>query len=210
MAGMSLDILILIGVAFCQAATGYWAFHMSVESGLARWGFAAVTVIGVGLIVWSGFRGEQASNSIATGISIMQRQLTRIASAANVNPNQSVNALADTIIAKFNNLQTEIDQTKTNVQALQNPPPNPNTLYQNGKPVADVITASPSSDGSSVIFGELDNVSIDFSQHVFFRGYELQCDAKPGDFVFGTSPTTGRAAQDVYTDVSCSVVSDPK
>ena len=146
-------------------------------------------------------------DQILDGIS---KSIGKIASATNVNPNQSSNELAEKIIKKFNDLQSQINQTKSSVQELQNPPPDPNTLYQDAKPVANVISATLSADGSSIIFGELDNVAIDFNQQVSFRGYVLQCTAKPGDFMFGTSPTTGRPAQAVYTDVSCSIITASK
>lgn len=100
---MFIDICILVGITICQAATGYWAFHMSVDNGRARWGFAAITLIGIGFVIWSGIRGEQSSDSIANGISSIQGQLTRIATAANVNPNQSASALANEIIKKLSN-----------------------------------------------------------------------------------------------------------
>ena len=81
---MGWDIAILVGIALCQGATGYWAFHMSTqpEHRFIRYGFAFVTAVGIGLIVWSGIRTTQEQE--ATNESIgrnMNRGFLNITSA---------------------------------------------------------------------------------------------------------------------------------
>lgn len=70
---MGWDIAILVGVALCQGATGYWAFHMSAQDRRARWGFGIVTGVGIALIIWSGMRTSVSSSHIENGIGQLQQ-----------------------------------------------------------------------------------------------------------------------------------------
>ena len=74
---------------------------MSVNNSRARWGFGAITVVGVLLIVWSGIRNGQSSSEVSKQLSGISTEITRIASAAKVNPNQSMNDLANDIIKRL-------------------------------------------------------------------------------------------------------------
>jgi len=99
---MSLDIWILAAITLCQAGTGYWAFHVSVNNNnAARWGFAAITVISLTLIVWSGIRNGRSSDMLNNNIVGIKASMGQIASAANLNPNQSASDLAAEIIKKL-------------------------------------------------------------------------------------------------------------
>ncbi|MEJ1968713.1 MAG: hypothetical protein WDN03_08820 [Rhizomicrobium sp.] len=99
--GWSWDVAILAGMALCQGATGYWAFHVSTEHRLARWGFSAVTAIGIALIVWSGMRSETSSKNVETGIETANSQLKRIAEILHLNPDMSPTAIADAVAKRL-------------------------------------------------------------------------------------------------------------
>jgi hypothetical protein len=62
---MDWEIVRLVILTLCQAATGYWAFHVSAGSWLARSLFAAITVVGVGIIVWTGMADEAEKREAA-------------------------------------------------------------------------------------------------------------------------------------------------
>ncbi len=91
---MGIDTLILLGIGLCQAATGYWAFHVSTSNKRARSVFAVVTAIGIGLVFWSGNRAENESVKF-------QNMLEKIARSANVNPALSPDQIADAVSKKL-------------------------------------------------------------------------------------------------------------
>lgn len=72
---MVLDIAILVAAALCQGATGYWAFHMSAQDKHARWGFAAITGLGIVLVICSGIRTYQSSSHIERSIGHIEKTL---------------------------------------------------------------------------------------------------------------------------------------
>ncbi|MDB5976158.1 MAG: hypothetical protein JWR07_2918 [Nevskia sp.] len=126
-----MDIALLVIIALCQSACGYWAFHVSTderESG-HRWFFGGVTLLSVGLLVWSGIRSQESQkknelsqqtiqsnlineteqlSKLQNQNDTLQRQnsdldidLKRIANAAHIYSGESAKDLADEIIKKL-------------------------------------------------------------------------------------------------------------
>ena len=65
-----MDIAILVALTLCQAITGYMGFHVSIitltSQQRLRWRlyFVAITLFGVGLVVWSGVRSANVQDQI--------------------------------------------------------------------------------------------------------------------------------------------------
>jgi len=135
----------------------------------------------------------------------MSFELGKIAGAANINPNQSADELAKSIIRKLTSMQGEIDQNGARVSTLEHPPPNPYKIYQDGQPVGDVIKGHYTDpDQNGILFEEIDNSgAIDFSKPIEFRGVEFTCQPTNMLFMFGSSPITGQPTQAVRQEVPC-------
>jgi hypothetical protein len=229
--GWNWDIAILVAVALCQGATGYWAFHMSAQDTRARWGFGLVTATGIALIVWSGFRSTATSNHVETGITKIETtgdtntqqlkaqtdllatqgrlldgqkaeladqdaQLKRIASAANVNPNQSAPALASAIVKRL----ADLDQR---LHKVEYPPRDEHALYDGPAVAAQVSFANqPTADGAFTMTGLTSTAAFNFSKEYFFQTTIVKCESVPESATI----SFGAEAHHEYQNVPCKIV----
>ncbi len=199
---MSVDSVILILIVVCQGITSIWAFQISAPSNRARWGFFAITGIVALLAFWSGQRSSHFFENLSMDIKNVQSQMTRIAEAANVDPSQSANILADKIIAKLNSFQRQLNQTNSNVAALQNPPHAADGIYFDNQMVAKVAGITNPVDSNFVIPVLTSPVPFDFSKIVLFQWAVIRCSPS------GASSFTQQGADTRYSywNVHCSTI----
>jgi hypothetical protein len=136
---------------------------------------------------------DQLSNVVAQNKEF-EDNLAKIANAANLNPNQSTQALADQIINKLG----AIDKRLTSVE---NPPRENNKLYQGKNAVALVLGIVQN--GNSVTLQRISSSApLDFSTQFFLQQAILNCAAAPpsGDMVAGAEH------QIIYFNLSCQIV----
>lgn len=95
---------------------------------------------------WQAARQEETSakrdgeySQLQTSLGTLQETLKHIADSANINPNQSAQALADEIIKRLSPLKEGLETTKKEVDRLVNPPREGNGLYQDNKMVGTAI-----------------------------------------------------------------------
>ena len=130
----------------------------------------------------------------------------RIAGKAEVDPNQSAQILADQVVKKLSDFQTQLDQTKLNVKLLQDPPQNPDFLYQGNNVVAKFWNGIFFDKQKKFTFLEISNVeSINFSIPVSFRGLELRCDQHGLDA--GSEMSSHGMINNVMHNVTCDIIS---
>lgn len=181
-----------IGSFFGALLIGAWGNHDSLQS--------------VSSAEKSRVEATQRLTDIQQTLSKMNSAMSKIAGAAELDPNQSVQSLADQVINKISSMQAKLNQTNSRVDALEHPPPDPNTIYQNGKNVGDVIRGTINTDAGTVTFTEIDNAgNVDFSRPIEIRSYTLVCPATPFTFLMGTSPITHRWATSVLENVTCTI-----
>jgi hypothetical protein len=74
-----LDLVLLFVAALCQLALGFLGFRASVPP--PKWTFVLVGLVGVGAIVWSGYRSGNVQGLIADGVQKIQQKLQITASS---------------------------------------------------------------------------------------------------------------------------------
>ncbi len=132
--------------------------------------------------------------------------INRIATEARVDPNQSAQSLADQVITKLTALQQDWEKAKDRISKLENPPPDPDHLYQGRAPVAKFWSGNYFPTENQYIFFEISDANgIDFANSVFFRGLELRCSAHNIDI--GSYAGPHGMIHNVMNNVNCHVVS---
>lgn len=150
---------------------------------------------------------QQSIDGLNNQNAILVSVISKIADAANINPNQSTQSLANQIIDRLSIIQRQIDQTKSHLDELEHPPPDQNSIYQAGHKIADVIRGRIDLVRGVVLFEEIDNAAaINFSKEMKIRVYTIKCPPTPFYFWMGTSPITHRWATAVITNLMCEIV----
>ena len=181
-----------VGSFFCALLVGAWANHDSARSleNAQRDRQAALDRLG----------GIQAT------LKTIHLAMAKIANAANIDPNQSAQILAEKITKKLSGMENQIHQTDSRVEKIEHPPRNPDLPYQGGKVVAHLVKGSMFPGEKEFEFLEIYNANmIDFSKPIDFRGLVLMCQQHGLDAGISTSPIG--MIENVMYNVMCSVVS---
>ncbi len=153
--------------------------------------FAAVNL---GLLAWYVAAKQEMESSE------LQQTIKKIASSANVNPNQSAQTLADEIIKRLEPLKEGLENTKKQVDKLANPPRVYDALYQDGAQVARVVGLAINDARTIISFQTVSSPrELDFNKEFEIQEYRVICSSKgaTGFIGFGANQTFN------YTDVTC-------
>jgi hypothetical protein len=161
--------------------------------------FAAVNL---SLLAWY-TAAKQASDSADLTASIQ-----KIAGTANINPNQSAQALADEIIKRLEPLKEGLDSTKKEVDRLVNPPRVPDGIYQNNRLVGTAINPVIDSNNKTVSFQVLSGATnMDIASRFEFRDLILMLEQKG---VVSEQGAMGVVTRRDYGQVLCRIVGNRK
>jgi hypothetical protein len=220
----SWPVLVQAGLVGVGVAMSWRGLHLSGDRGRLRllWGALSVGSFIAALFVGAVANHDSAKlisdaqtdrttavnnlSDIKSSLEIIQDAMTKIAGAAKVDPNQSAQALADQIIGRLSSLQSQINQTGSRVAALEHPPQDQDSLYQDQKIVAKFIRGKLSADHKIFEFLKIYNANlIDFAKPIEFRSLVLQC--QPHGIDAGMAATTLGMLSNVMDGVNCVVTS---
>ncbi len=150
-------------------------------------------------------QGKQIAD-VADQNSSLLKDVSRIANAANIDPDQSAQDLADKVINRINQFQEALAATNSHVQSLEHPPPDPDALYQSEQKVAKFETGRIYADNKHFEFIKIyDAGSINFSNEILFRGLVLKCAPHMIDIMIGSGPRG--AETNIMNNVICDIIS---
>lgn len=180
--------------AFVLFLLGWWQSASQERTSANQASAATVLQAQVTSITESNRKQEVQLETVANQNSTLQATLSKIANAANLNPNQSADQIANAVIAKLEPLEKQ-------VEALSARPPD--ELYQNGIDVGRVAGIMVDRSNGTVSFQQFSSSrDIDFDKEIELQHARLRCPESQshGYSVSGAMRTTN------YGPMTCTIL----